>query len=49
MLRARLALDISGFYDKEVASRTIKGGARMVLSGSDHRYLLAGARRGRRF
>ena len=30
------ALGMGGVYDKENASRYIKGGARMVLSGSDH-------------
>jgi 2-keto-3-deoxy-L-rhamnonate aldolase RhmA len=34
---------MGGVYDKETASRYIKAGARMVLSGSDHTYLLAGA------
>src|SRR4051794_26676033 len=38
------ALGMGGVYDKETASRYIKAGARMVLSGSDHTYLLAGAR-----
>jgi hypothetical protein len=33
---------MGGVY-KETASRYIKAGARMVLSGSDHTYLLAGA------
>jgi len=37
------ALGMGGVYDKETASRYIKAGARMVLSGSDHTYLLAGA------
>jgi 2-keto-3-deoxy-L-rhamnonate aldolase RhmA len=36
-------LGMGGVYDKETASRYIKAGARMVLSGSDHTYLLAGA------
>ena len=35
---------MGGVYDKEHASRYIKLGARFVLSGSDHNYLLAGAR-----
>jgi 2-keto-3-deoxy-L-rhamnonate aldolase RhmA len=35
---------MGGVYDKETASRYIKTGARMVLSGSDHSYLLAGAK-----
>ena len=30
------ALGMGGVYDKEDASRYIKAGARMVLSGSDH-------------
>ena len=34
---------MGGVYDKQTASRYIKAGARMVLSGSDHTYLLAGA------
>ncbi len=38
------ALGMGGIYDKEVASRYIKGGARFILSGSDHSYLLAGAK-----
>jgi 2-keto-3-deoxy-L-rhamnonate aldolase RhmA len=38
------ALGMGGIYDKDVASRFIKGGARMVLSGSDHSYVLAGAK-----
>jgi 2-keto-3-deoxy-L-rhamnonate aldolase RhmA len=38
------ALGMGGVYDKENASRYIKGGARMVLSGSDHAYLMAGAK-----
>src|SRR5436305_10861643 len=38
------ALGMGGIYDKEVASRFIKGGARFILSGSDHTYLLAGAK-----
>ena len=37
------ALGMGGVYDKETASRYIKLGARFVLSGSDHNYLLAGA------
>jgi len=37
------ALGMGGVYDRENASRYIKMGARMVLSGSDHSYLLAGA------
>ena len=38
------ALGMGGVYDKETATRYIKGGARMVLSGSDHSYVLAGAK-----
>jgi 2-keto-3-deoxy-L-rhamnonate aldolase RhmA len=38
------ALGMGGVYDKENASRYIKLGARFILSGSDHNYLLAGAR-----
>ena len=38
------ALGMGGIYDKVVASRYIKGGARLVLSGSDHNYILAGAK-----
>jgi 2-keto-3-deoxy-L-rhamnonate aldolase RhmA len=37
------ALGMGGVYDKDNASRYIKGGARMILSGSDHNYILAGA------
>jgi 2-keto-3-deoxy-L-rhamnonate aldolase RhmA len=37
------ALGMGGVYDQINASRYIKIGARMVLSGSDHNYLLAGA------
>src|SRR5258708_5238571 len=35
------ALGMGGVYDKETASRYIKAGARMVLSCSDHTYVLA--------
>ena len=35
---------MGGVYDKETASRYIKGGARLVLSGSDHNFILAGAK-----
>jgi 2-keto-3-deoxy-L-rhamnonate aldolase RhmA len=35
---------MGGIYDKENASRLIKLGARFVLSGSDHNYLLTGAK-----
>ena len=38
------ALGMGGVYDKEYAAKYIKGGARMILSGSDHTYLLAGAK-----
>ena len=38
------AKELGGVYDKETASRYIRAGARMVLSGSDHTYLLAGAK-----
>jgi 2-keto-3-deoxy-L-rhamnonate aldolase RhmA len=38
------ALGMGGIYDKENASRLIKLGARFVLSGSDHNYLLTGAK-----
>jgi len=37
-----------GVYDKETTSRYIKAGGRMVLSGSDHTYLLAARPRARR-
>jgi 2-keto-3-deoxy-L-rhamnonate aldolase RhmA len=35
---------IGGVYDQENATRYIHMGARFVLSGADHMYLLAGAR-----
>jgi 2-keto-3-deoxy-L-rhamnonate aldolase RhmA len=38
------SLGMGGVYDKDNASRYIKGGARFVLSGSDHNYLIAGAK-----
>ena len=38
------ALGMGGVYDKENASRYIKIGARFILSGSDHNYLMAGAK-----
>src|SRR5215470_11972067 len=38
------SLGMGGVYDQVNASRYIKMGARMVLSGSDHNYLLAGAK-----
>ena len=37
-------LGMGGVYDQVNASRYIKMGARMILSGSDHNYLLAGAK-----
>ena len=37
-------LGMGGVYDKDNASKYIKGGARMVLSGADHVYLMAGAK-----
>jgi 2-keto-3-deoxy-L-rhamnonate aldolase RhmA len=37
-------LGMGGVYDREWATRYIEeGGARLVLSGSDHNYLVAGA------
>jgi 2-keto-3-deoxy-L-rhamnonate aldolase RhmA len=38
------ALGMGGVYDRDVASQYIKAGARLVLTGSDHSYLLAGAK-----
>ncbi len=38
------ALGMGGVYDKEYAAKYIKGGARMILSGADHVYLMAGAK-----
>jgi 2-keto-3-deoxy-L-rhamnonate aldolase RhmA len=38
------SLGMGGVYDTENASRYIKAGARMILSGSDHNYVLAGAK-----
>jgi 2-keto-3-deoxy-L-rhamnonate aldolase RhmA len=38
------ALGMGGVYDKDTASRYIKGGARLVLSGADHNFILAGAK-----
>lgn len=35
-------LGMGGVYDSEAAARYIRGGARFVLAGSDHSYLLAG-------
>jgi 2-keto-3-deoxy-L-rhamnonate aldolase RhmA len=37
------ALGMGGVYDQEAAALYIKGGARLVLTGSDHRYLMTGA------
>jgi 2-keto-3-deoxy-L-rhamnonate aldolase RhmA len=37
------ALGMGGVYDTETARHYIKGGARFVLTGSDHTYLMAGA------
>jgi 2-keto-3-deoxy-L-rhamnonate aldolase RhmA len=37
------ALGMGGVYDQEAATRYIKGGARFVLTGSDHSYVMAGA------
>jgi 2-keto-3-deoxy-L-rhamnonate aldolase RhmA len=36
-------LGMGGVYDQENATNYIKMGARMILSGSDHNYLMAGA------
>jgi 2-keto-3-deoxy-L-rhamnonate aldolase RhmA len=38
------ALGMGGVYDQETATQYIKGGARFVLTGSDHTYVLAGAK-----
>jgi len=38
------ALGMGGVYDRETATQYIKGGARLVLTGADHTYLLAGAK-----
>ena len=38
------SLGMGGVYDQDNATRYIKAGARMVLSGSDHNYLMAGAK-----
>jgi 2-keto-3-deoxy-L-rhamnonate aldolase RhmA len=38
------ALGMGGVYDKENATRYIKSGARMILSGAYHDYLMAGAK-----
>jgi 2-keto-3-deoxy-L-rhamnonate aldolase RhmA len=40
----RKALGMGGVYDKENAAKYIKGGARLILSGADHVYLMAGAK-----
>jgi 2-keto-3-deoxy-L-rhamnonate aldolase RhmA len=37
------ALGMGGIYDKDAATHYIRGGARFVLTGSDHTYLMAGA------
>ena len=37
-------LGMGGVYDRDVASQYIMAGARLVLTGSDHTYLLAGAK-----
>ena len=37
------ALGMGGVYDEVAAAMYVKGGARMVLTGSDHSYLMAGA------
>lgn len=41
---SKKTLGMGGVYDKDNASKYIKGGARMVLSGADHVYLMAGAK-----
>lgn len=38
------ALGMGGVYDTDAASLYIKGGARFVLSGSDHLYIMSGAK-----
>jgi 2-keto-3-deoxy-L-rhamnonate aldolase RhmA len=38
------ALGMGGVYDKDNATKYIKSGARMILSGADHVYLMAGAK-----
>jgi 2-keto-3-deoxy-L-rhamnonate aldolase RhmA len=38
------ALGMGGVYDRELASHYIHGGARFVLGGTDHSYLVAGAK-----
>jgi 2-keto-3-deoxy-L-rhamnonate aldolase RhmA len=37
-------LGMGGVYDQEIATQYVKGGARFVLTGSDHSFLLAGAK-----
>jgi len=37
-------LGMGGVYDTEAAARYIKGGARLVLAGSDHAYIVAAAK-----
>ncbi|MFY7961003.1 MAG: HpcH/HpaI aldolase family protein [Elsteraceae bacterium] len=37
------ALGMGGVYDEATAAMYVKGGARFVLTGSDHSYLMAGA------
>ncbi len=38
------SLGMGGVYDRETAALYIKGGARFVLTGSDHNYVVAGAK-----
>ena len=38
------ALGMGGVYDEEFAAEYIKQGARMILAGSDHSYILAGGK-----
>jgi 2-keto-3-deoxy-L-rhamnonate aldolase RhmA len=38
------ALGMGGVYDRDTAAQYIKVGARMVLTGSDHTYVMAGAK-----
>jgi 2-keto-3-deoxy-L-rhamnonate aldolase RhmA len=38
------ALGMGGVYDSQMASHYINGGVRFVLSGTDHSYLLSGAK-----
>jgi 2-keto-3-deoxy-L-rhamnonate aldolase RhmA len=37
-------LGMGGVYDEENASRYVKMGAKFLLSGSDHSYIVAGAK-----